>query len=277
MLAVTLVVSLIAARRPDRLTILRRPGGAGHRLLRGPDASPRALRLPGIRAGDHPRRDRLAVAARLRRPDGDRLPQHVRGPDQPVLQQPRDQRLAGDRADDPRRVGRDVPRRGQRRHLPVGARASSAERAGAADRGAGRGTGAGGCRGVGGRRRTKGRSRTSAAGRARGMVGARRRRRLRQVRREWSAHRLPPRSPSPRRLWQPPRSTRREPRPRPRGRCRRPRWRPGRRAPRSTRSASSAGSRRASTRLRSARTAAPRSATRAADGSTGSTCSWSCC
>ena len=118
------------------------PHGHGHRLLRRPDTSPRALCLSGLRAGDHPRCDRLALAHRLRCRDDDGLPQHVRGPDQPVLRQPGDQRLAGDRADPPRRGRRGPHRAGERRHLPVGDRAAAPERPDPLARRAGPGTGA---------------------------------------------------------------------------------------------------------------------------------------
>ena len=85
MLVVTLVVSLrgrAAAGPPDAAA---RPDDPGHRVLRRPDPRPRAVCLPGLRPGDHPRRVRLALAGGLRGLLGDGLPEHVRGADQPVL------------------------------------------------------------------------------------------------------------------------------------------------------------------------------------------------
>ena len=114
--------SLVVARRPDRLTILLGLAVLALAFFVVPTRVHERYALPVLRAGDHPRRDpwrwRIAYIVLTR----DDLPQHVRRPDRPVLRQPGDQRLARDRAGDPRRVGRRARRARQRRGLPLGAR-----------------------------------------------------------------------------------------------------------------------------------------------------------
>ena len=65
-----------------------RAGGPGPRLLRRADPCPRALWLPVLRDGRHPRRDLMALADRLSRADRGHLRQHVRRPDDALSGQP---------------------------------------------------------------------------------------------------------------------------------------------------------------------------------------------
>ena len=103
---------------------------ARDRVLRGPDPRPRALRLPGLRFGAHARRDRLALAHRVRGLLAHGLSQHVRRADEPVLRQPRDLRLAGDRPGAQDRAADRDDRHRQCRDLPVGVRAAASARPG---------------------------------------------------------------------------------------------------------------------------------------------------
>ncbi len=102
-----------------------RADGPGDRVLRRPDPRPRALRLPGLRAGDHARGHRLALAHRLRGLLGHGPAQHVRGADQPLLRQPRDLGLAGDRPGAADRAAHRGDRHRQRGGLRVGVRAAA--------------------------------------------------------------------------------------------------------------------------------------------------------
>ena len=158
-----------AGRRGDRGARRGTPAGppdaaAGadrprDRVLRGPDPGPRALRLPGVRAGRHARRDRLALAHRLRGVLAHGPAQHVRGADEPVLQQSRDLRLARDQPGAQDRAAHLGDRDRQRRGLPVGVRADAPARArppGRRARGRGGVRGDRRCgRGVGARRRDR--------------------------------------------------------------------------------------------------------------------------
>ena len=78
-----------------------RPGGPRARLLRRPDPRPRALRLPVLRDGRHPRRDLVALADRLSRPVRRDLREHVRRPDDALPEQPVDRGLARHRTRHP--------------------------------------------------------------------------------------------------------------------------------------------------------------------------------
>ena len=91
----------------------RRPLRAGHRVLRGPDPGPRALRLPVLRARRDPVRDLAPLADRLRGHDRGHVRQHVRRPDDALpADDPTTTRsgLAGDR----RRMLRSEPGRDDR-------------------------------------------------------------------------------------------------------------------------------------------------------------------
>ena len=153
MLAVTLVVSLIAARRPDRLTILVGLAVLAIAFYVVPTRVHERYAYPAfalaIILAAVAWRWRLAYVA---------LTVTVflnmyAALTNPFYNNPGISDWLGIGPTIRGEWGVTSPRRGQRRHLPVGAGASSAERAGTADRGVGRGTGAGGCRGVGGRRR----------------------------------------------------------------------------------------------------------------------------
>ena len=125
MLAVTLVVSLIAAQTPGSLTILVGLAVLAIAFYVVPTRVHERYAYPvfalAIILAAVAWRWRIAYVAIT----GDGLPEHVRGPDQPVLQQPGDQRLAGDRPGPARRVGRRSDRSRERRHLPVGGRAAA--------------------------------------------------------------------------------------------------------------------------------------------------------
>ena len=86
---------------PRPIDAAGRPGGPGSGLLRRAHPRPRALRLPVLRAGRHPRRDLVPVAARVPRPVGRDLRQHVRRPDDALPGQPVRGGLAGRRTGDP--------------------------------------------------------------------------------------------------------------------------------------------------------------------------------
>ena len=90
-------VLVVAARRPDRLTLLVGLTVLALAFFVLPTRVHERYAYPGLRAGGDPRRDRLALAGRLPRPDRDDLPEHVRGADQRSTPTPGDQGLAGHR------------------------------------------------------------------------------------------------------------------------------------------------------------------------------------
>ena len=244
LLVATAVILLVAARRPDRLTILLSPGRPGPRLLRRPDPRPRALRVPVLR----PRpillaAISLALADRLRRPCPRRfLNMYV------VLttlyRQPDDRRLARDRGGLRTATGSRSSR--------SSTAASSCGRSPSCGAGARRSDwpGSSMTRSQRARDRGRARGRRPRAAAARPRAGCRAR-----TRAPWR--------------WPPTGATARPPTPRPRRRCARDwcvprsparcpsRCRRGRPARPSPSSGSSAGSGRASAIRRSARTGAP--------------------